>query len=506
MATIETLLKPQFRKMRAGRTQRGVDWLFMTAIIVLTLMGVMMAYSTTFYWSYHDFGDVFQIFLKQMQWTGIGLLALIITSRIDYGIYRRMVLPIMVSCLAVLIAILIFGDDKFNARRTFFNGSVQPSEIVKIGVILYAAAWLDSRRNQVKSFATGLAPFGVIVGVVAAFVYLQPDLSTTAVIVVSSCVMFFMAGASGKQIAMVLLIAAGAFFVAYQLFGHVSVRVEGFVANFRADRPAEMEWHVGQSLLTMGAGGMFGTGPGTGEKFGWLPTAHTDSVIAVLGNELGWVGVMAMLALFGLLVFRGFRIAHRADTYFGAFIAVGIITWIISQMLMNAFSSLAMIPFMGVPVPFLSVGGSSLVAVLAACGILNSVSRGSRLLQKDPLEENGGSAYRARFANTNATSPARSSVRRRNSRARAAGAHSSQGAEQLAVASQFTHSSINTNNTHTDVYGADFGADVRLEARRITQQNQRVRLGQRPDQPVRWRGRRHGTRISLPRRDSVRVD
>ena len=505
MATIETLLKPQFRKMRAGRTQRGVDWLFMTAVIVLTLMGVMMAYSTTFYWSYHDFGDVFQIFLKQMQWTGVGLLAMVITSRLDYGIYRRLVLPIMASCLLVLIAILIFGDDKFNARRTFFDGSVQPSEVVKIGVILYAAAWLDSRRGQVQSFATGLAPFGMIVGVVAAFVYLQPDLSTTAVIVLSSCVMFFMAGASGKQIAMVVLIAAGAFLVAYQLFGHVSIRVQGFVANFGADHPTDMEWHVGQSLLTMGAGGLFGTGPGTGEKFGWLPTAHTDSVIAVLGNELGWLGVMAMLALFGLLVFRGFRIAHRADTYFGAFIAVGIITWIISQMFMNAFSSLAMIPFMGVPVPFLSVGGSSLVAVLAACGILNSISRGSRLLQKDPLEENEGSAYRARFAdryaNPNPTAPARAGVRRRNGGTRVTRTHRAQGAERLAAAAQLTHS-------NTDTYGADFGVDVRIEARRITQQNQRVRRKQmgQPDQPVRWRGRGNGTRISLPRRDSVRVD
>jgi cell division protein FtsW len=479
---MQTLLGSQFRRFRPGREQRGVDWLFVVAVLLLVLLGLVMTYSTTFFWGYHDYDDVFYFFSRQLMYAAIGMVSMAVLGRLDYGRYRRWVLAGMGASLIVLMAVLVFGTDSFGARRTFNNGSIQPSEFVKIAVIVYAAAWLDSRREQVQSFFTGLMPFGVIVGVVAGLIYAQPDLSTTAVIVLTASAMFFMAGASLRQIAAVALIGAVAFVVAYHTFAHVNDRIEKFVQNFRAETPRQMEWHAGQSVLTMGAGGFVGTGPGSAEKFDWLPTAHTDSVIAVVGNEFGWLGVMSTLSLFALFAVRGLRIAQRADTHFGAFIAVGVVTWVTAQMLMNLLSSLAMIPFTGVPVPFLSFGGSSLVAGLCACGMLISVSRGSRVLHSteatmdfvDIVGVGVGTQNRTttQSGTTRTVRTARAAVRRRNSGTRTAGANR---------AASTANASANAANSQI------LGREVRFGTARM-----------RRARPLRWRKHGDGTRISLP--------
>jgi cell division protein FtsW len=491
---------PQFRKaraqgLRAKDARRSVDWLFVAAVLLLVLWGVMMAYSTTFFWSYSAFGDVFTIFLKQLRWVGVGLLAMLIASRVDYGWSRKGVLLLMGGSLIALLAVLMVGDKVFGAKRTLMDGSVQPSEFVKLCVILYAAAWLDSRRDQVQSFATGLIPFGVIVGIVAGLVYAQPDVSTTSVIVAIAAVMFFMAGASAKQILAVVAVGVCAFFLAYKLFGHVNARIEEFLVGFGKDDLGSMQHHVRQSVLAIGEGSWVGVGPGgSNQKFGFLPTPHTDSVFAVLANEFGLFGIVATLGLFALLLIRGIRIAHHADTYFGAFICIGVVTWIAVQTMLNMLSSLAMIPFTGVPVPFLSVGGSSLVSLLVACGMLISVSRGSHMLRDDEQEQEGGEQNRGRFAAIAPNALTGAGVRRRNSRTRIARAQRAAAVEQDAGAAQFV--------------GRDQGRSVRFDARteafgRITQSNKSIKRVKRSPLagPVRWRRSGDGTRISLPRED-----
>ena len=496
MARVSAMAAPQsiFRKARAARVTRNVDWLFVGAVLLLVVLGVMMAYSTTFFWSYKDFDSVFTIFLKQLRWVGLGLLAMTVASRIDYGWSRKGVLVLMAGSLVALVLVLAVGDKVFGAKRTLMAGSVQPSEFVKLCVILYAAAWLDSRRDQVQNFATGLIPFGVIVGIVAGLIYAQPDVSTTAVIVAIAAVMFFMAGASLKQILLVVLVGAAAFFLAYKVFDHVSARVDDFLGGFKGDDLSTMKHHVRQSVLSFSAGGLFGVGPGASDqKFGFLPTPHTDSVFAVLANELGWLGILATLGLFAVLLIRGLRIAHHADTYFGAFIAIGVVAWIASQTILNMLSSLAMIPFTGVPVPFLSVGGSSLVSLLTACGMLISVSRGSVLLRDEARAEAGtGEPNRGRFA---ATSPSinaigtietltSTGIRRRNSRPRSARAQRAAKVEQDATATQFVG-----RNVRFDARAEKFGRIVQL--RKPTKR--KATTGPGLSGPVRWRGNGDGT-------------
>jgi len=382
----------------------GSDPIFAVVVILLTLLGLIMAYSTTFFWSQVQEGSPFTLFFRQVIWAGLGTLVFVVMSRLDYGLLRRYAIWIMGVCLALLIAVLLFGDSVFGAKRTLMGGSVQPSEVVKLAVIVYAAAWLASRADQVQSLADGLLPFGVIVGVVSFLIVLEPDLSTTATIVMIAMVLFFMAGASWAQILLVGAIAIGAFAVLFMLWPHASERVNEFIKVWR--EPNVMDYHIRQSLITLGGGGLFGEGIGAGgQKFGYLPTPHTDSVVAVLGEEMGLVGLLLMITLFVVFSWRGLRIAQQADTAFGSFLAIGVVVWVMGQMLMNMLAMLAMIPFTGVPVPFLSVGGSSLVSLLAACGVVASVARGSTLLAGEDASD-----YAPRTAPRRATGSTSTSI------------------------------------------------------------------------------------------------
>lgn len=460
-------LNPNHPRKRTAVAVPQADAIFAGVVLVLTALGLIMAYSTTFFWSQVQEGSPFSIFGRQVAFAALGVAAFFFFSRLDYGIWRRYAIYIMAGCLVLLVGVLLFGDLKFGARRTFFNGSIQPSEMVKMAVIVYAAAWLTSRRNQVQSFMNGMAPFGVIVGIVSALVVLQPDLSTTANIVLIAMAMFFMAGASWTQLSFVIIVSMVTFLALFALWPHASDRVNAFVQMVQDPNSLSVDYHIRQSLITLGGGGIFGSGIGAGgQKFGYLPTPHTDSVVAVLGEEMGLVGLLITLALFVVFAWRGLTIAHKADSPFGSFIAIGVVIWVISQMLMNVLAMLAMIPFTGVPVPFLSVGGSSLVSLLAACGIVVSVSRGSRMMREEAVNEDaparvtaqGGQAFRAS-----------SIVRGRNSRPRAAGAYRAKGA-------------ANDDAARSTLVGRD----VRLGGRLRKQRKSYKTI-------VRWRGDGNGT-------------
>lgn len=421
------MLTPAFpvRASRRQRTQRAADWAFIAATLALTALGLIMSYSTTFFWR-----EGTLTFLRQAGLAALGLVAFIVMANTDYALARRYAVRIMLVCLALLVAVLLFGEEYYGARRTLLNNSVQPSEVAKIGLIIYAAAWLSSRREQVRSVMDGLIPFGAIAGSVAFLVIIQPDFSTAAVLISIAGVMFFLAGASLLQIGVVVLVAALAFAGLTSLFPHASQRVQDFLSLLNSS--GEVDYHIRQSLITLGEGGLFGKGLGAGgQKFGYLPTPHHDSVVAVLGEEMGLVGLVATLALFVVFAWRGMVIAHHADTAFGAFVAVGVVAWVVGQMLLNLLAVLALIPFTGMPMPFLSQGGSSLVTLLAGAGIVVSVGRGSRTLiepkpASDDLVEGGKRVY------------ASAHLRRGNRRSRFARAYRLGRAEQTSASFSFT--------------------------------------------------------------------
>jgi cell division protein FtsW len=439
---------------RFTHQNRPFDWIMISVVLLLTLLGLLMAYSTTYFWSYTESRDPLAIFSRQLMWAVLGVAGFVALAVCDYGYLRRLALPLMAVMGLLLVGVLLFGDDVFGARRSLLNGSVQPSELAKPIVILYAGAWLASRRDEIKSFSNGMLPFGVIIGAVAGLIVLQPDLSTTFVVCVVAFAMFFMAGADIKQIGLLLLVGALVLSIVILAFPHSTDRLVAFQRAFRNPLGDEADYHIRQLMLTLGGAGLFGHGIGAShQKFGLLPTPHTDSVLAVLTDEMGLIGLVFTLGLFGIFAWRGIMIGQRAATPFGGFLAIGITVWVIVQTAMNMLSVLSMIPFTGVPVPFLSVGGSSLVSLLFACGILVSVSRGSKVdVDVDAVEDDkqgrpgvlrklrqrGGFAFHAS-----------SSVSRRDRRPRAAGAHRAERAARDEGAASSAH----------------FGQDIRFSAR-----------------------------------------
>jgi cell division protein FtsW len=354
-----------------------MDYVLLLTVTALLLVGLMMVYSTTFDWSYAETANPLSFFVKQTIWVALGLVLMGILSWIDYDWWRRLAVPLMVMALALLIMVLGIGSTVFGAQRTFVNGSIQPSEPTKLAIFIYVAAWLASKGEKIRQMTYGLIPFAVLIGVIAGLIVLQPDFSTAILIVLTAGAMFFIAGADLLQVMLGCLVSGFSFYMLIINSPHGSERLERYLETLR--NPESVSYHVHQALVALGSGGLFGRGLGAGyQKFGYLPAPHTDSVFAVLGEELGLVGCVIVVGLFALLAQRGFKIALETRDSFGSILASGLTCWLVFQALINVAVMTGLIPFTGIPLPFLSMGGSAMVSSLAAVGILLSVSRGSR--------------------------------------------------------------------------------------------------------------------------------
>ncbi|MCP5100092.1 MAG: cell division protein FtsW, partial [Chloroflexi bacterium] len=280
-----------------------------------------------------------------------------------------------------LLVVLFVGEGILGAQRGFYEGSYQPSEVAKIAVILYISHWLSSKGDRIKQLTYGLLPFSIIVGVVCAFIVRQPDLSTAGLVAMISFTLFFVAGADWRQFAFAGLIGGGVFMILITTLPHAAARVDAYTAALRD--PNQASWHVQQSLIALGRGGLTGVGLGEStQKFGPLPFAHTDGVFAVLGEEMGLMGSMAVIFLMSVLMWRGFRAARNARDTYGSLLAIGITCWLGYQSLINIAVITAVIPFTGIPLPFLSYGGSSLMISLVGVGILLNISRDAALTKR----------------------------------------------------------------------------------------------------------------------------
>jgi cell division protein FtsW len=280
-----------------------------------------------------------------------------------------------------LIAILFFGEAIFGARRGLYEGSYQPSEVAKLATILYIAHWLSTKGNRVKKLSYGLLPFSLIVGVVCALIVRQPDLSTAGLVALISFTLFFVAGADWRQFAFAGALGGTVFTILVFTLPHAAARVDAYRMTLRD--PAQAGWHVRQSLIALGRGGAFGVGLGEStQKFGPLPAAHTDGVFAILGEELGLVGALVVISLLVVLVWRGVRTAIRARDSYGFLLALGITSWLAYQALINIAVITAVIPFTGIPLPFISYGGSSLLISMIGVGILLNISRDAALSRR----------------------------------------------------------------------------------------------------------------------------
>ncbi|MFL7793049.1 MAG: putative lipid II flippase FtsW [Anaerolineae bacterium] len=363
---------------RTGRARARFDYALVLAVAALLIIGLMMVYSATFDWSYQEYGNSFRIASRQFMWVGLGVVALVAVALTPYDWWQQTAVPIMGVTLVLLLSVLFVGEEIFGAKRSFLGGSIQPGELAKLTMIIYVATWLTSKGDQIRDVTYGLIPFAVLIGIVAGLIVAQPDVSTSVMIVLTALMMFFFAGADILQLALGGAVSIVTFFILIKQFPHAEKRLLDWIEMW--GDPLRVSYHIRQALIAMGSGGPFGVGLGEGkQKLGYLPTPHTDSIFAVLGEEMGLFGCLIVIGLFVLLAYRGFKIAREAPDAFAALLACGVTCWLVFQALINVAVVTGLLPFTGVALPFISSGGSSMVVSLAGVGLLLSISRGKRI-------------------------------------------------------------------------------------------------------------------------------
>ena len=350
----------------------SIDWVFLAAVAALISIGLMMVYSSTFDMGYRLYGDPSYFFRRQLTWLAIGVMICVVVTRVRYQHWMKLSLVIMIAALLLLVVLVILGTG-----RHLLGNSISPAELAKLAIVIYISHWLVSKEELLGRLPYGLLPFTIIVGLVAGLVMAQPDLSEALVIVLMSVAMFFLAGADLLQFVIGILGGGAAFAFVITRLPVAMERLQPYLKDWQ-DPLGSTNEQLKQGLMALGSGGIFGLGPGSGRmKYQWLPAAHTDSIFAVIGEELGLVGCAAIVALFAVVAYRGFRIAEKAPDGFGRLLACGITCWIVFQAMINIAVVTGTMPFTGIVLPFISVGGSSLVTCLVGVGIMLSISRSS---------------------------------------------------------------------------------------------------------------------------------
>lgn len=366
-----------FEKRPVSKTRRpldGMDAPLLMTIITLIVFGLIMMYSASWDYSRTYYKSPTYMFQRQLIWLGIGLVISYLFSRFDYHHWRKLIVPAMGLTIILLVAVLLLQEVLFGAARTLFRGSYQPSELAKVVTILYLSVWLYAKRDLLHDITLGLIPLGVILGLIGGLIYLQPDLSAAATVFIIGGLLFFLAGGDLKQIAglMVVALVAGWFVVQFSPTGHQ--RVVDFFSGLKDLTLAS--YHVQRSFEAIVNGGWFGVSIGRGMvKLTSLPVPPTDSIFAVIVEELGFVGAVFLIGLYAMLIWRGLVIARRAPDMLGTLLATGLVIWIGLEASINMAVMVGLLPFAGNALPFISAGGSNLVSSLAALGILTNISR-----------------------------------------------------------------------------------------------------------------------------------
>jgi cell division protein FtsW len=358
-----------------------MDYGLLIATAALTAIGLMMVYSASLFVSLRYQENVIShYFFRQLMAAGIGAIGILVFLLIDYQNIKRVSTQVMLVTLVGLLVVLVQGDTLLGARRGLYEGSFQPSEMGKLVTIFYVAHWLSSKGERIKDFGMGFIPFVVVVGIVGGLIAVQPDLSTAILIGLVALTMFFVAGARFSHFALILVVGAAAVVVLISVFPHARERWMDYWEMVRD--PTQAEWHIRQVFYGLARGGLFGLGLGNSfQKTGPLPVPHTDSILAVIGEELGLVGCLLTLGLLLFIGYRGFRIMMETENTYGKLMALGITSWLVYQATINAAVMTGVIPFTGLPFPFVSYGGSSMMFSLLGVGVLLSISQQNKRME-----------------------------------------------------------------------------------------------------------------------------
>ena len=353
------------------------DRVLFLVTLLLVGFGVAMVFSSSAIVAKERFGNPNYFSLKQLISATLGLAVMFVLMKIDYHKYRH---PLIVfSALAIVVTLLLlvfFLAAAVNTHRWIqFSGfSVQPSEMAKLALIFFLAYFLEKRKGSVNDVAFTLVPVAVIVALLAGLIVLQPDLGTAVSLVAISVALLFVAGLDLRWIAASIILGLPLFYVLVFRVKYRRDRILAFMNPW--EEPLGRGFQIIQSLLSVASGGIAGLGFMEGkQKLFYLPEAHTDFIFAVVGEELGLIGTCALLGLFLVFFWRGVRASTRAPDLFGFYLALGITLMVCVQAFVNMSVVLGLLPTKGIPLPFLSYGGSSFVVMLAAVGILLNVSQ-----------------------------------------------------------------------------------------------------------------------------------
>ena len=360
----------------------GIDVPLVLIVCTLSVFGLLMVYSAS--WDYSM--TILEqpptyMFTRQLLFMAIGIVVAVLLTFFDYHHFKKLAIFVMIGTIALLLAVLFVNEVINNAARTIFQGSGQPSEIAKLVVVIYLSVWLFARRDQLSDVSFGLIPLGIILGVLGGLIFLQPDLSAAATIFILGGLLFFLAGGDMRQIAFLLILGMVVSWIVFRFHPTGSQRVSEYLISIKDLTQAPM--HLSRSLEALVKGGWFGVGIGRADtKLTGLPVPPTDSIFAVIGEETGLLGAIAVILLYVFLMWRGLKIAQRAPDGLGRLMAAGLSMWLAIEAFINMAVIVGLVPFAGNALPFVSAGGSNLLVSLAAVGILLNISRVSARSQE----------------------------------------------------------------------------------------------------------------------------
>jgi cell division protein FtsW len=371
---------------RAGLRAHHPDLGIAIVVAILLAMGLVLMYSISPILSHklssHAPSNFY--FINQIRYVVLGLVVWVIATAVPYTRWREWAPKLLGASVAMLLLLLVPGisHSSNGATRWLALGplTIQPAEILKVALILYLAAWFERRSGELKSFWDGVVPFMIMVGAASfVIVVLQRDMGTMLVLALTAVGMFFVAGLKWTHLLVLLGSGGAAGLAAIVAFPHRVQRVTTFL-HLNCDNLSKLasspDYHSCQALIAAGSGGFLGLGLGHSiQVYGYLPEAANDSIFAIIAEEFGLIGSLLVIALFGVLVWRGLQVSRSAPDVFARLVSAGISLWMLWQALINIGAMISLFPLTGIPLPFISYGGTSLVISLFAMGILLNISK-----------------------------------------------------------------------------------------------------------------------------------
>jgi cell division protein FtsW len=370
--------------LRSNKTEsvHTADRLFLLAVGALSIIGLVMLSSASAVVSYAKFGNTYHYFLHQLIAVGIGAVLFYIFSKQDYRLWRRYALWALIASVLLLILVFIPGlrSEHGTARSwiIIFGQSFQPSELVKLSFLIYLATWLEAKKDHLKEATSGIIPLLGSLIIIGGLMLAQPDFGTLFIILFASFAAFFVAG--GRVSHIIITVLLGIFALGLMFYTNSSYQSDRFRCYQDPSYDSQKEcYQISQSLIAVGSGGWVGRGLGQSrQKFMYLPEVWGDSIFPIVAEEIGFIFSSLFLCLYGLLFYRGIKIARAAPDVYGSALAVGVVAWLAVQTFLNVGGMINLIPMTGVPLPFVSAGGSSIIATLMAMGILVNISKHSK--------------------------------------------------------------------------------------------------------------------------------